>query len=385
MSQLQTKFKTLHKELAKRLVSRSEAIEVALLAMLSEEHALFLGPPGTSKSMLIELIVQAASGDVQKFQHLLTKFTSDAEIMGPVDIKIFKDSGRHVRRKTGSMLEAHILVLEELFKGSSSILNCLLTAINERVYMEEGNRTPLPLMTVFGASNETPEDKSLAALDDRFILRTEVRPLETDTEFRALADLSSHPMPRVISLDDWRQAIGEVRAVKILPEAIDAWIAVKNAAAAEGIGASARRWKKALRVMQAAAWMDGLSEVKSFYVDVLRHILWKAPDERRLAEKVVCKISSPITSTAVDIEDAARTVWEAAPKGADALLVEKIAGPHRQLKEMQDRLKREIELAGASQKLTRAEEALGRISLWCSELAKLAFAATMGPGAGSIA
>ena len=381
MSNLQSQFRKLSDELNRRLISRSEAIEVSLLAMLSGEHVLLLGVPGTAKSMHIDLICQAFAGDVTKFSHLLTKFTSDAEVLGPMDLGQFKKSGKHIRRIQGSFLSCHIGVLEECYKGSSSILNALLTAVNERVYMEEGVRKPIPLRTVFGASNETPEDKTLAALDDRLILRVEVSPLETDEEFRALASLVSSPMPKLLSLADWEKAAQEVSCLAISDDALEAWLKVKNLAAGEGISASARRWRKSLMVMQAAAWLDGRNTVTAGDVDVLRHILWKEPCDRGVVERVVCKVASPITATAVDILDAAKSVWDNRPMGAGQLDPVLLGQTHGTIKEMLGKLREEISSANG-QNTKRAREAEMRLAGWVDQLGvQLLAAISAGPAA----
>ena len=66
--------------------------------------------------------------------------------------------------------------------------------MNERVYHEAGQAFPVPLLSLFGASNETPEDDSLAALHDRFLLRITVPYLAADDSLRTLLDLST-PAP----------------------------------------------------------------------------------------------------------------------------------------------------------------------------------------------
>jgi MoxR-like ATPase len=55
--------------------------------------------------------------------------------------------------------------LDEIFKASSSILNALLTILNERVYHNGAERQAVPLQALIAASNELPsEQEELSAL-----------------------------------------------------------------------------------------------------------------------------------------------------------------------------------------------------------------------------
>ena len=56
-------------------------------------------------------------------------------------------------------------------QANSSILNSLLTLLNERAYDNGSSRCPVPLLCLIGASNELPESEELDALYDRFMIR----------------------------------------------------------------------------------------------------------------------------------------------------------------------------------------------------------------------
>ncbi len=72
---------------------------------------------------------------------------------------------------TGMLPEASLVFLDEIFNANSAILNSLLTALNERVFRRGKERRDLPALLFVGASNQLPEEPSLAALLDRFLLR----------------------------------------------------------------------------------------------------------------------------------------------------------------------------------------------------------------------
>jgi MoxR-like ATPase len=65
--------------------------------------------------------------------------------------------------------------LDEIFKANSSILNSLLTLINERLFYNGEMPVKVPLMSIIGSSNEYPEEgDGVEALFARFLLRFEV-------------------------------------------------------------------------------------------------------------------------------------------------------------------------------------------------------------------
>ena len=67
--------------------------------------------------------------------------------------------------------EAEIVFLDEIFKSNSAILNSLLTILNERKFANGSKVQDVPLLSMFAASNEVPNDDNLAAIFDRFLLR----------------------------------------------------------------------------------------------------------------------------------------------------------------------------------------------------------------------
>lgn len=211
------KVATVRDDLAANLLERETAIEAALLALLTGEHLLLLGPPGTAKSLLVRSICQRVDG-ARFYELMTTRFTTPEEAFGPLSLSALEQD-RYQRVTTGMLPEAHIAFLDEIFKANGAILNSLLGIINERVYHEAGQALPVPLLSLFGASNESPEDDSLNALYDRFLLRAVVPPLADDASLRQLFDLQPQAPTANITLTDLHAAQDEVAQLPLTDDA----------------------------------------------------------------------------------------------------------------------------------------------------------------------
>lgn len=163
--------------LGARFVARRAVLELIMLGLVAREHVLLIGPPGTGKSAVVQAL--AAAFDARSFEYLIGRFTEPSELFGGLDLNALKDG--QVKPVTAGMLpEAEIAFLDEIFLGSTAILNSLLKILNERTYRrgQFGMRTPL--ITCVAASNALPTDPSLAAFADRFLATMFVEPVEDE-------------------------------------------------------------------------------------------------------------------------------------------------------------------------------------------------------------
>jgi len=167
----------LEAELASGFVGREEEARVAVLALLTKSHAVFIGEPGTAKSALIRRLSQLVN--CRFFYYLLSKYTVPDELIGAIDPVAYKQ-GRFVRNFKGKLPDCEIAFIDEVFKGNSETLNTLLNIMNERIFVDsDGTVYQCPLHTLFGASNELPMDSELSAFYDRFLLRHFVKRIDS--------------------------------------------------------------------------------------------------------------------------------------------------------------------------------------------------------------
>ncbi len=161
-------------------IGREQVIRAMITATVAQEPVLFVGPPGTAKSLLVSAFCGAVGAvGTDYFEYMLTRFSEPGEILGPVDLQKLKE-GSYQRRTSGQLPEARIAFLDEIFKANSAILNILLTLINEKKFYQDGRPFNVPLMMLFAASNEIPEFGEFDALKDRFVLKIETRPVQQE-------------------------------------------------------------------------------------------------------------------------------------------------------------------------------------------------------------
>ena len=161
------------------VIGHEDAVKAVMLALVSREHAVMIGPPGTAKSYLalsLSRLLQA-----RFYAYLMTRFSTYDELFGPVDIAALAQHGE-LRRKWSAIVASDIVFLDEIFKASSAILNALLSLMQERVVYDPvaGQAIQTKLWTLIAASNEIPSDEELQALYDRFALRVFVSYLDDD-------------------------------------------------------------------------------------------------------------------------------------------------------------------------------------------------------------
>jgi MoxR-like ATPase len=239
------------------LVDRETLVELIVLGAVASEHVLVIGPPGTAKSEAVRRIARALGG--QYFEYLLGRFTEPSEIFGPIDIRKLRDG--IVEAQTDGMLpKAEIAFLDEIFLGSTAILNTLLGVLMEKVYRRGSTVERCPLRVCVGASNALPLDESLAAFADRFLIRVFLEPIsdpmlenllgygwslntQPDNEYVADLTLIDKLGEKALSLDvsPVRDLIAQ--AVRILRKG--------------GIEITDRRIVRVQRLVAAAAVIDG--------------------------------------------------------------------------------------------------------------------------------
>ena len=242
------------------LVGREQLAELMILAAVAREHLLVIGPPGTAKSAVVRRVASTMGG--RYFEYLLGRFTEPSELFGPVDLRLLRE-GRVESDVTGMLPEADVAFLDEVFLGSTAVLNTLLGVLNERRYRRGHTDLACPLRICVGAANALPEDDALAAFADRFALRLFVEPVP-DSALEALleggwqseqapAHIDAHTGVALADLDLLAARVPSVRLEAVRGTLADAVRTLRRA----GQHLSDRRIVRSQRLVAAAAVLAG--------------------------------------------------------------------------------------------------------------------------------
>ena len=288
------RFQEVARTLNTHFLDKQEIIRLLMVSAIAGEHMVLVGPPGTAKSAIIRMFAQLI--DAKYFEYLLTRFTEPNELFGPVDIKEFRE-GRYTRRTEEMLPEAEIVFLDEIFKSNSAILNSLLTIINERRFASGADVREVPLISMFAASNEVPNDENLSAMFDRFLLRVRSDNLDsyhfhelvakgTANEIRRMTGRQGMIKPLISARDLNGIQRGFDRVMRFPEDFLAKYKGLIFQIRSEGITVSDRRVVKLLKLFAASAVFDGREQVTDGDFFVLRHI-WNNLDQAELLEEIV--------------------------------------------------------------------------------------------------
>lgn len=293
------RLRTLLAQLSAGIVAREPALKIALLTLLAGENIVLIGPPGTGKSMVSRRVADAlGAGDGAYFEYLLTKFSTPEEIFGPLSLAALKND-RFERRTEGYLPSVRVAFLDEIFKASSSILNALLTILNERIYHNGPRADKVPLRALIAASNELPTGQSeLAALYDRFLVRHFVGYVDKGERrnlFNAITTAATTSASQAIepltaaeltAIDTAARAV--TLPAPIVQALTDIW-AAHEATFSENRDEhlSDRRMTKVLHLLRVSAATNGRSEVDLSDLMLLHHCLWNHDANREAVHKLI--------------------------------------------------------------------------------------------------
>lgn len=281
------------KRLVEPFTGRDEEGKVVVLTLLSREHAVLVGEPGTAKSAMIRRVSELLNA--RFFSYLLTRFTEPSELFGPIDIRALEE-GKYVRITAGKLPSAEIAFLDEIFKANSAILNALNTLLQERVLYDGYSEISVPLWSLFGASNEVPEESELLAFYDRFLLRHFVRPV-SENLWRELLE-KSWAIERSIYYSEVRKVepVMDMKELRKLHEAVleidlepikHKLTKLFAAFESRGIHISDRRKGKALKVIASNSLLEGRSKAVEQDLLVLKYVVPRDWDELEKVDAIL--------------------------------------------------------------------------------------------------
>lgn len=275
-------------ELKSKYVERNFVIDNCIKALITGQSVLLIGPPGTAKSAITDdLCKRIENGNY--FSWLLNRTSDPSEILGPFSLKAMEND-KFLRVTKSKLPEAEIVFLDEIFKCNEPTLNILLPLINEKIFYNDGVSNSVPLVTLFAASNEFPDEDSLMALYDRLMFRLNLEYVQDSdnrlTMYRGFLNRSKIETT-MISLDEIHMLSDVLNDIEINDEILIEFIKLMNLLFQEGIIISDRRQNETLKVLKANAMMNRKTSVDVLDFPCLKAVLWSMPDEIDIIDQIL--------------------------------------------------------------------------------------------------
>jgi MoxR-like ATPase len=187
----------------------------------------------------------------------------------------------------------------------------MLTILNERYYDHGDEFYTVPLITVFAASNELPDDsEESGAFFDRFLLRRFVSYIKDPSQFvkmmratRNRADGTTIDLGPVMTHADLLEAHAEAMQVVVPTSLEEALLDLRTTLDLEGIIASDRRWGESQDIIRVNAWQDGRGKADESDIIPLQHVLWEDPSHIKPVLRTILAMASPVSHRVVDLTD----------------------------------------------------------------------------------
>jgi len=149
------RFRVFFDELHRVFLEREDVLLQLALALLSREHLLVTGPPGTAKSQLASTvfghILDEATGEPSVYARQIGESTVQTDLIGPIDFKTLMETGRTEHFTDEGILGAVHAFLDEIFDGRDMLLRSALNVLQERELKQGGRvkrgRVECALMT----------------------------------------------------------------------------------------------------------------------------------------------------------------------------------------------------------------------------------------------
>ncbi|MEB3851310.1 MAG: MoxR family ATPase [Desulfurococcales archaeon] len=288
-TELLSKARRFLQELQAPFVGREEEALVIALALLTREHAVLIGEPGTAKSAIARRAAQLVQA--RFFKYLLTKFTEPSELFGPLDISALRE-GVYRRVTKGKLPEAEIAFLDEIFNANSAVLNALLSILQERILYDGYTEIHVPLWSMISASNRVPDEPELEALYDRLLFRHNVRPLEEDLwdklldaawEIERTGLQAAEPIMSMDDLREYNKLIFSVDLSRVRGPLLRLFVALRE----RKIHLTDRRKGKTLKAIAAHALLNGRLVATEDDLVVLKYIAPRDLDDFEKVEIII--------------------------------------------------------------------------------------------------
>jgi MoxR-like ATPase len=254
------------KALQSSLVNRTQQIRAMILGVAAEHNVLLIGPPGTAKTMMgTQFSSFVDSDDFIFFKTQMMKGSVPEQLFGPLNVKKMREDAVWEYNTKDMLPDAHIAIIEEVYRAPEMLLSSMLSVLNERIYHNGHRVQKCPLICALGTTNFVTEGEEVEAFKDRWLIQCNVDALKAADDRIAMFELSlgmRKTERALITLRDIRALHELRRQVTIAPELLTLFeqLIADLSRRGSSVKITDRRAAHALSLVQANAVLSNRSE-----------------------------------------------------------------------------------------------------------------------------
>jgi MoxR-like ATPase len=303
MADIQEFGKKLTKNLEKVIVGKRHPIELIVIGLLCQGHALIEDVPGVGKTVMARSLAKSLGCSFNRLQ-----FTPDMLPSDVTGVSIFNQSNREFEFRPGPIF-AQVVLVDEINRATPKTQAAMLEAMEEKQVTVDGKTHPLPSPFMVLATQNPIEYEGTFPLPeaqlDRFLLRVRLGYPNSNDEIEILERQQlRHPiesLKSVIKVTELKEAMQEIKKI-FVSDSIKRYSVELTTRTRQNedvyLGASPRGSLALFRTGQVSAALEGRDyvlpdDIKRMAIPVLAHRIIVGPAARLReisAEQIVQEI-----------------------------------------------------------------------------------------------
>jgi MoxR-like ATPase len=313
IAQVQSTAQRIQDNIARVIVGKSEAIELLIVALLTQGHALLEDVPGLGKTMLAKSLARSLGCSFKRLQ-----FTPDLLPSDITGVNVFNQKSGEFEFRPGPIL-TQIVLADEVNRAGPRTQSALLEAMEERQVTVDGVTRPLPRPFLVLATQNPVELEGTFPLPeaqlDRFLLRIAIGYPEADEERQILRRFrDADPLSELAPVASGEEILALGKACRSIhvSDAIETYIVNLARATRDDasitLGASPRASLALYRTSQALAAIRGRSfvtpdDVQTMIAPALAHRLIPSSQSRLRGKATADILNDVIARVPVPMEE----------------------------------------------------------------------------------
>jgi MoxR-like ATPase len=252
----------LHRAIARIILGKEEAIQLALITLLARGHLLIEDVPGVGKTTLAQALAKSFHCTFQRIQ-----FTSDLLPSDVLGVSVYNPESREFEFRSGPIF-ANVVLADEINRTTPRTQSALLEAMNEAQVTVDGKTLPLPQPFLVIATQNPVEHHGTYPLPesqlDRFLMRIKMGYPSPETEREILRKRASddpltslEPVADVLEVLAMQDAVAHVKVDTSLLDYVLEIVNRTRTSEQLALGVSPRGTLMLQRAAQARAYLDG--------------------------------------------------------------------------------------------------------------------------------